>query len=310
MSRSSSAYVLALFAAFAGQSKTVQGGETLVRSLVVDGLARSYRVYVPSSLDSDEAAPVILAFHAFAMNAQGLQRLIELDVLAEREGFLVAYPNGTGSTSLFLTFNAGGIAPPFDDGLPDDVEFTRRLLDDLASIAAIDNRRIFAAGYSNGGMMCYRLAAQLSDRIAAIASIAGTQAVEFPPPPRPVPICHFHGSEDGIVPPSGPAPGTPPFITFLTLDETVAIWKGINGCTTAGVTERLPNTTLDRTLVVRSNYGNCATSSEIVVHRILGGGHTWPGTKLPNNPVTGRTSRDISANEILWEFFRRHPLED
>ncbi len=282
-------------------------GETVVRDLTVDDLPRSYRLFRPTSVDPDVPAPLVLACHPFATNAESFQRLIQLDSLAEREGFIVAYPNGTGATRFQLTFNAGGVLPPFDADLPDDVEFTRRMIDDVAELSAVDPRRVYATGYSNGGMMAYRLAGELSDRIAAIAAIAGTQTIEFPVPPRPVPILHFHGTQDGVVPTDGPAPGTPPFLTFLTLDETIAYWTARNGCVAAPVTTLLPNTARDGTTVERVTYAGCDQGTEFVLYRILNGGHTWPGTKLPNLPLVGRTTRDISANELLWEFFARHP---
>src|SRR5690606_37396672 len=102
----------------------------------------------------------------------------------------------------------------------DDVKFIACLLDDVAAMVNIDEKRVFAAGMSNGGMMCYRLAAELSDRIAAIAPVAGAMGIENVRPSRHVPVIHFHGAEDKIVPLNGPGPGTPKFVRFLSVDET------------------------------------------------------------------------------------------
>jgi polyhydroxybutyrate depolymerase len=277
------------------------------RKLIVDDRERSYLVHYPTGHDTSRPTPVVLVLHGGGLNAVLMQHLTQFDALADREGFVTVYPNGTGSNRFFLSFNTGGVLPPEDEGLPDDVAFIRAMLDDLAATTAIDSRRVFACGYSNGGMMCYRLAAELSDRIAAIGSVAGTQAIPFPLPPRPVPVIHFHGSQDQIVLPGGPAPPLPPFLTYLSLDETIAIWSAHNGCAAEPEVKSLPNIARDATTVVRTTYAPCAAETEVVLHWIVGGGHTWPGAATPPNPITGRTSQDISANELLWEFFQRHP---
>lgn len=282
----------------------------LTRQLQADGLQRSYLVHFPADHDPQVPLPVVLVLHGAGLNAVSMQHLTQLDALADRDGFLAVYLNGTGPIPFMLTFNAGGLKPPFDRNLPDDVAYTAAVLDDLATLCAIDTRRVFACGYSNGGMMCYRLAAELSDRIAAIGSIAGSQAIEWPLPPRPVPVLHFHGSLDAIVPPDGPDETIPPFLTFLSVDETLAIWTGQNGCAAKPVAKLLPNVARDATTVIRYNYAPCDPAGEVQLYWILGGGHTWPGAATLPNPITGRTTKDISANELLWEFFCEHPLPE
>jgi polyhydroxybutyrate depolymerase len=284
--------------------------DDVTRSLTVDGLDRSYRVHFPPNHEVVEPAAVVLVLHGAALNAVSMQHLTQFDILADREGFVTAYLNGTGPNPFMLTFNAGGLKPPFDRNLPDDVRYTEAVLDDLEALTAVDRRRVFACGYSNGGMMCYRLAAELSDRIAAIGSISGTQAIPLPLPPRPVPVIHFHGSKDMIVPPNGPDESIPPFLTFLSVDETINLWVGQNECPPQPVIRLLPNTERDGTTVIRRLYAPCAAGTEVPLYWIVGGGHTWPGAATPPNPITGLTTKDISANELLWEFFSQHPLPE
>lgn len=295
---------------FGDGSPSGQAAETVVRKLSVDGFERSYRVFVPDGIDLNRPTPVVLAFHPFGFNAAAMEQLTELNATAEHEGFVVAYPEGTGSAPFLLSWNSGGVLPPFDSGLPDDVAFTNAVLDDLDTVVTVDPRRVFATGYSAGGAMCYRLAAELSHRIAAIASVAGTQSVEFPAPPRPVPICHFHGTADSIVPIDGPGSSTPPFLTFFSLQKTIDEWTRINGCVGRPMIQLQPNVARDGTLVLRTVTDFCEDNVEIVVYKILEGGHTWPGASTRNNPITGRTSQDISANAVLWDFFERHPLPE
>jgi len=284
--------------------------EDLTRTLTVDGLSRSYLVHFPANHNPEQPIPVVLILHGAAQNAIAMQKLTQFDAVADREGFLTVYLNGTGPLPFALTFNAGGVLPPFDRKLPDDVRYTSAVLDDLAELTTVDPRRVFACGYSNGGMMCYRLAAELSDRIAAIGSIAGSQAIELPLPARPVPVIHFHGSQDPIVPPAGPDETIPPFLTFLSVDDTVNIWVQHNGCSESPAIEKLPNDVRDATTVIRSAYTACTHDGEVQLYWIVGGGHTWPGSGRLPNPITGRTTQDISANELLWTFFQRHSLPE
>jgi polyhydroxybutyrate depolymerase len=256
------------------------------------------------------STPVVLVLHGAGLNAITMQRLTQFDRLADRERFLTVYLNGTGDRPQNLSFNAGGLKPPFDRNQPDDVRYVSAVLEDLAALTAINARRVFACGYSNGGMMCYRLAAELSGSIAAIGAVGGTQARHFPLPNRPVPVVHFHGSQDSIVPPDGPNASIPPFLQFLSVDETIAIWRRHNGCPALPAVQWLPNIARDATTVFRSTYGPGNLGSEVQLYWIVGGGHTWPGAGTLPNPITGRTAQDVSANEVLWDFFQRHPLPD
>ena len=175
------------------------------RELKIGETFRSYSVHIPPSYDPARPTPVVLVFHSAMMNGNLMARFCGLSEKADRCGFVVVYANGTGSTPLFLYWDAGGVR----GRVSDDVGYVARLLDDLATVVNVDPKRVFAAGMSNGAMMCYRLAAELSDRIAAIAAIAGTMAIEDCRPRRPVPVIHFHGTKDGLVLYGGPGRADP-----------------------------------------------------------------------------------------------------
>jgi polyhydroxybutyrate depolymerase len=147
------------------------------RKLTVDGRERSYFLHLPPRDDADKPLPLVLAFHGAGTNAPIMAFASGLSAKADKEGFAVVYPNGTGEGDLLLVWNSGGFRGANARGRPDDVAFVEAVRDDLASIAAVDPKRVYATGMSNGGMMCYRLAAELADRIAAIAPVAGTMAV-------------------------------------------------------------------------------------------------------------------------------------
>ncbi len=143
------------------------------RSLQVGGRERSYLVHIPAKYGGKQPSPVVLISHGAGTNAPMMVRFCGLNKKADEAGFVAVYPNGTGTAGLFLTWNAGNCCGYAMQNKVDDVAFTRALLDDLAEVANVDPKRVYATGMSNGAIMCYRLALQLSDRIAAIAPVAG-----------------------------------------------------------------------------------------------------------------------------------------
>src|SRR3954470_2104389 len=165
------------------------------RELKIGEMFRSYSVHIPPSYDPGRPTPVVLVFHSAMMNGNLMARFCGLSEKADRSGFVVVYANGTGSTPLFLYWDAGGVR----GRVSDDVGYVARLLDDLATVVPVDPKRVYATGMSNGGMMCYRLAAELSDRIAAIAPVAGTMIGPEIRAKRPVSVLHFHGTRDTFV---------------------------------------------------------------------------------------------------------------
>ena len=162
-------------------------------TLMMGDQKRTYLVHVPKDYDSKKPAPVVLALHGAAMDGSMMVWFSGLNEKSDESGFIVVYPSGTG-VGPFRTWNAGGFTGKMAEGKADDVAFIGKLLDDLGTVVKVDEKRVYACGMSNGGMMCYRFAAELSDRIAAIAPVAGTIAVEESKPKRPVPVIHFHGS--------------------------------------------------------------------------------------------------------------------
>jgi polyhydroxybutyrate depolymerase len=277
-----------------------------VRTVRVDGKDRSYLVHVPPTYDPHEPTPVVVNLHGAYANGAIQAAFSGMNPKADSAGFLAVYPNGWGIGTVMLFFNAWG-TPGANGQPPDDVKFVATLLDDLAGVANVDPRRVFATGMSNGGMMCYRLAAELSDRIAAIAAVSGTQCIPNANPTRPVPVMHFHGTADTIVPPAGPPPRTPKFLTYKSVDETMRIWAKIDGCPEEPTVTNLPDTAHDGTTAAKKVYGPGKDGAEVVLYLINGTGHTWPG-KDPVVLFLGKTTKGISANDLMWEFFQKHPM--
>lgn len=270
-----------------------------VRTVKSGGRDRTYLVHVPKGLDPKTPAPVVVVYHGAAMSSRVIRGFSGLDETADKHKFVVVYPDGTGP---LLTWNAGGF-PGNGLNKADDVGFTRDLLDDLKGVAAVDPKRVYAAGFSNGGMLAYKLANDLSDRFAAVAAVGGTMTFDNPAPKRPVPVVHFHGTEDTFVPYGGNNGRGP---ALKSVDETAKAWAAANGCPAAPADADEPDADpADGCRVTRRTYGPGTDGAEVVVYTITGGGHTWPGQ--PNfGGLIGRATKDIDANATIWEFFRKH----
>jgi polyhydroxybutyrate depolymerase len=282
-------------------------GEQL-RSLDFNGATRTYLLHVPRNFDPSRPSAVVLAFHGGGTNAKTMVRFSGLSEMANRAGFLAVYPNGSGRNPNFLTWNGGNCCGHALRENVNDVGFVRVVLEDLVRIANIDEARIFATGISNGGVMAYRLASELSDRIASIASVAGPMGTETCQSNRPVSVLHFHGTSDEFAPYNG-GRGSKSFsqADFHSVEFSVRNWIEANACPAAGLETRLPNMNHDGTTVTKMTWGPGKADSEVVLYKIHGGGHTWPG-RLPPTKFLGLSTTEICANEVMWEFFCKHPM--
>ena len=287
------------------EPKTLGPGDH-TRTLMMGEQERTYLVHIPQSYDPNKPSPVVLALHGAAMNGPVMVWFSGLNKKSEEAGFIVVYPSGTGSGP-FLVWNAGGFNRKRSEGKPDDVAFIDQLLDDLGTIVKIDQKRVYACGMSNGGMMSYRLAAELSDRIAAIAPVAGTIAIEESKPNRPVPVIHFHGTKDTLVSFEGRKGNETSFMRLKGVEESIQTWVKINGCDETQKTETISKDG-DKLKVTRTTYSGGKDGAEVVLIVIEEGGHTWPGQQPPVGFI-GKSTKDISANDLMWDFFVKHPMK-
>jgi polyhydroxybutyrate depolymerase len=277
-----------------------------VRWLTVGSMKRRYLVHVPKSYDGTKAAAVVLIYHGGGSNAEQMVAFCGLNETADKAGFIAVYPSGSGTLEKALTWNGGNCCGFASKKKVDDVAFTKALLDDLAKVVKMDSKRVYATGMSNGALMVYRLASELSDRIAAVAPVAGPMGTQTCDPKRPVPVLHFHGTNDQFAPYKGgkgekSLSGT----DFYSVDHTIRTWVKANGCKEQPATEILPDKAKDGTSVTRATYAGGKEGAEVVLMTIEGGGHTWPGRE-PLLKMLGTSTRNIVANEMIWEFFERH----
>jgi len=283
------------------------------REIEFDGLTRFYKFHVPISYEPDEAIPVVLCFHGGGGYPGAVRYQTDFDEIADEKGFIIVYPAGTGTKKYddrLLIWNDGR---PFKNGTHskiDDVGYVEKMLDDLESLFNVDVNRVYSCGFSNGAQFTNVLAQKLSDRIAAIATNAGHRSIDafFPPPPRPVAKMQFSGLKDKYAPYYGGSP--PSWVTIethlLPVRETIESWVDFNGCPCEpSETFRIGNAVCER-------YGPGLNDTEVVFWTLEDGGHTWPGGKMTVSEKfigLGHINEDISASDLIWEFFEQHPMK-
>ena len=278
------------------------------RIIEVDKRPRTYIVHVPPKYDPKKPTPVVLAFHGGGSNAEQMVKFCGLNETADKHGFIVVYPSGTGRLEKLLTFNGGNCCGYAMTNKIDDVAFTKALLDDLAKVVKVDAKRVYATGMSNGAIISYLLASELSDRIAAIAPVGGPMGTEKCGPKRSVPVIHFHGTNDEFAPFKGGKGKGVSRTDFYSVDHSIKAWIKANGCKLEPVTVEMPDKANDGTKITRKTYGGGKDGAEVVLVIIEGAGHTWPGRE-PGVKFLGRSTKNISANEEMWEFFQKHPMK-
>ncbi|MEM6292811.1 MAG: PHB depolymerase family esterase [Myxococcota bacterium] len=268
----------------------VEPGEQLGLSVDVDGVTRNYNLFVPTRYDGTVETPLVLNFHGFGSNAIQQAFFSDFNVEAEARGLLVAYPDGQANS-----WNAGGCCGEAVDAGVDDVAFARALVEQAAATLCVDTRRVYATGMSNGGFMSHRLGCEAADAFAAIGPVAG--ALVLPPddcaPTRPVPVIHFHGTDDATVPYGGNAAG------FPAVEASLAGWAERNGCdSTSSVTFEMDD-------VSCQTWEGCEEDATVTLCTLDGFGHCWPGQ--PFCP-SGTSSETIRANTMMLDLFEQHAL--
>jgi polyhydroxybutyrate depolymerase len=273
----------------------------VTRMLTHDGRERSYIVYVPPTYDPAQPTAVVLVFHGGGGNAENARMMTGFDAVADAEGFIVVYPNGTGRrTDRLLTWNGGRCCAYAMEQNVDDVGFVRTLLADLGTVANVDARRIYATGMSNGAIMSYRLACELADVIAAIGPVAATQNLDACTPSRPVPMLHVHGDADRHAPYAGGV-GAESLVGvhFESVETTLDFWVRQNGC--ASTPQVTQNGSIRHTV-----YNDCRQNAAVELSTVVGGGHAWPGGQ-PGWKGGDVPTTELNASQVLWDFFEAHP---
>ncbi len=259
-----------------------------------DGIKRRSLLHVPDSYDGTESVSLILAFHGGVGTPKNIEDQSQLSELSDQEGFIVCYPEGYKRT-----WNAGGCCGKAMKDNVDDVGMVSALIDQLLADYNIDPKRIYATGMSNGGFFSYRLACELSDKIAAIAPVASTMNFPECNPTQAVPVIHFHSYEDSNVPYLGGIGDGISDHYNPPLDSVFNAWSGHNGCSSNMTVYDGSDYTLKR-------WFDCDSNAIIEYYISRDGGHQWPmgikPTRSGDDP-----SQAFNANSLMWQFFVNHP---
>jgi len=250
--------------------------------------------------------------HGGGGTGYGMPRFTGFNAIADRENFIVVYPDG-----IEKHWNDGREPKRYRTHIEntDDVGFISALIDELSSELNIDTGRIYVTGISNGGMMSHRLACELSERIAAFSPVVSNLPVSMLKvwnPSRPMPALIINGTDDPLVPWEGGdiRLGIMKLGEVLSVADTVKFWTTMNRCSSSPIVTELPDKDPnDGTTVRKEIYAGCSDGAEVVLYTIEGGGHTWPGgiQYLPESFI-GKTSREFNASEVIWQFFKEHPM--
>ena len=270
------------------------------RSITIDGTARTYILHVPTGYDGSKSLPLIFMLHGYGGTAQGFSMVSGMSPKADQENFFVAYLDGTKGNGIAQGWNTG-LTPGLGLAV-DDIAFVRDLAGQLKAELAIDATRVYAAGFSNGGFMSHRLAAELPELLAAVGTVAGTIGVSpdggvnyymIPQAEAPIPIVIIHGELDPNIPYYGGQGNGAGQLYVKSVADALAYWTAADGCTEA------PQITVNGTgNVTSTDYTGCAEGTEVEHFKISDAYHEWP-------TVTGT---GFSATDAIWEFFSRHNL--
>lgn len=302
-------YLLVLFPAFINTACNDDGnpGPTrefrFYRSLEIEGRQRTYLLNLPPSYYSgQENFALVIAMHGTGGDAYQFENDYKFTQMANNEQFVVVYPEGVRSSGplRLRTWNAGYCCDYAADNNIADVEFISRLLDELLENYNIDPKRVYATGMSNGGMMAYRLACEMPERITAIATVSCTMVTgQGISPIQPVPLLHLHSKQDTKVPYQGGV-GLGDYY-FPPLDSVLNVWAEVNGCTSG------PEIILEDDEYKLTRWTSCNNSAVIEYYLTKDGGHAWPGARKVRSRAD-EPSHVIDANDLIRDFFQEHTL--
>ncbi len=273
------------------------GQQTITATLEHDNLQREYTLYVPANYTGEDAVPLLFNFHGYTSDATEQMWYGDFRPIADTAGFLIVHPMGTLDATGTTHFNVG-----WGGSEVDDVGFAETLIDALASEYNVDLKRVYSTGMSNGGFISYELACQLSDKIAAIASVTGSMS-QFTfnncNPQHPTPILQIHGTEDPTVPYNGGIFAKP-------IEDVVQYWVDFNNCNPTPNISQVPDLdATDESTVEHFVYEEGDNQVVTEFFKITGGGHTWAGTIFDFSV----TNYDINASAEVWKFVSRYDID-
>ncbi|MCX6854651.1 MAG: hypothetical protein NTV80_07070 [Verrucomicrobia bacterium] len=287
-------------------------------TLTVGGMERRALVHVPAGDDGKTPLPLVLMFHGNGGTPEAIAMESGWVAKSDLEKFIVVFPEGS-RPDMTQPPKFGSNNPAWNDGSGRfhagsqniaDVAFIAALLDHLEGKFAVDKRRVFASGFSNGASMTFRVGLELSERIAAIAPVSGALWITEAKIARPISLLYISGTADPINPMEGGAPKMASGSGFKgvpekakpRVSENIAQWVKLIGCTAEA---KQITTSIEGVASVRYEGGRGTT--EVIFTAIEGHGHIWPGAKSPLPEfILGKATSKLNATDAVWEFFQAH----
>jgi len=272
----------------------------LKRFLVHKGLNRSYLVHLPVNYEKSKPIALVIMLHGAGSNAEINRSITGMNDVADQENFIVVYPNGTGLFNFMLSWNAGYCCNYVEPLGVDDVGFLKLLIEKLERDYNVDSGKIYVAGFSNGGMMTYRLGCDLTEKLAAIGVVSASIDTKECRPSDPLSVVIFHGLNDRVIPYKGGNSFIFPTKFFdlnhKSMSFVVSFWASHNLCS-APAKDSMGT-------VFREMYVDCKNDSEVVAYT-TNGGHVWPGGQsvsfFSEEPI-----EDMDTSQLIWDFFEKH----
>jgi polyhydroxybutyrate depolymerase len=255
-------------------------------SILVKGTWRTYIVHLPKNYVDNQSYPLVVNMHGLNSNAEQQQFYSQFDEVADTSDFIVVYPDAiNGSWALFGN---------------DDVDFITILVDAVKNKFAV-NDCLFFTGMSQGGFLSYKLACLVPQKVTAIAVVSGNMSANLQNTCNlnySLPIMHFHGTSDELVPYNGS-------LGISSVEKTIDWWVEFNNCMTSPSYSNIANTNInDGSTVERYQYNGNSARQEVAFYKISNGGHTWPGA--PIDIPFGNTNKDINASYLIGGFFKKY----
>ena len=281
------------------------------RMVIHEGVEREYIIHVPENLNQD--SPIVFVIHGYTGSAEGIAAYTGMNNIAEREGFIAVYPQGTIDSNGNTFFNVGY---EFNDDSPiNDVSFIRELVRSISQEFNLKRKKAFATGMSNGGDMSYLLACTSSDLFKAVAPVAGVlmkglkDSCELS---SPVPIFEIHGTADKISLFEGDLNNEGGWGAYYDLPSTIDFFAERYQLTNKSVKQMTSKESGADYDIFFERHWSDDLEEEVWMYRIEDGRHVWPGIKLNwwNNPLAwfyfGSGNEDINASEEVWAFFKKY----
>ncbi len=259
-----------------------------------------YIVHLPVSYNKTKKYPLVLNFAGLGAGAKKHEEYCRMDEVADKKEFIVVYPQ-----SYHKGWNTGLGFRRYEHG-KDDLVYVNTLLDTLIKKYSVNTQRIYSVGVSLGGSFSYSLACEMSNRIAAVASVSGLMtdsALVYCNPTRDMPVLHFHGTHDHIMRYTG-------MHQARGVEQLIKLWVLRNHCANKPDTIHIPDRCKsDKSTMDLIKYSDCETGAEVWFYKVYKGGHTWPGSAKQFKMLMGRKNKDINGSEAIWEFFEKFTLQ-